>query len=261
MRSAAGGRKEGSGPDSGLALAVALILALALAAISAAVISSLVAGSDVSRNRLWAEMAAARAEAGLEYAKTVLAGWVEQDGSLNGVLPPARGSIRVTGGAPWGAARPGDADACPEPGRSGCRDYQMFRDESVGGNPARIYIGKVLRTPAGQEMFFDPRAPSAGWTPSDAVVDLTGVTVWARRPVVGIRDAAEPHDRVVLTAEARYPPPSAPGDPHAVSRLEMAIRLAPRPSAEAGEREDYGGPGSQFLSVDRLPDGEVRVIE
>ncbi len=250
-----------AGSESGLALAVALILALALAVVSAAVISSLGAGSDVSRNRLWAETAAARAEAGLEYAKTVLAAWVERDGSLNGMLPPARARIRAPEGARWGVARPEDPGACRDPQQAGCRDYQMFRDEPVGGASSRIYVGRVLRTPEGRALFFDPRDPRAGWTPSDATVDLNGVTVWARRPVVGTRDAGDPHDRVVLTAEARYPPPADADDPHAVSRIEMAIRVAPRPPSEEGGLDDYGGPGTQFRLVDRRRGGDAQVVE
>jgi len=246
-------------PEAGLALAIALILALTLAVISAAVISSIGTGADVSRNRLWAEMATARAEAGLEYAKTILAAWVAEDGDWSGLLPPPRENIRVASGAPWGAARPEDQAACRDPHRGGCRDYQIFRDESAGGANSRVYIGRVLRTPAGQALFFDPRAPGAGWTPSDAPVELSGVTVWVRRPVVGRADAGEPHDRVVLTAEARYPPPESETAPHAVSRLESTVRLAPRPG-EAEETDEYGGPETRFRRVSRPRGNPIRIV-
>ncbi len=250
-----------SRPDSGLALPVALLLVLSLAVLSAAVLSSIGAGADVSRNRLWAETARGRAEAGLEYAKIVLAAWVKRDGDWSGALPPARSAVRVRRGAPWGAALPADPSACRNPERPGCRDYQIFRDESAGGATARIYVGRVLRAPGGRALLFDPRAAGSGWTPDPSEVDLRGVTVWARRPVVGTADAGAPHDRVVLTAEARYPPPADEADPHAMARLEMTLRLAPRPAPAADGPLDYGGPGNRFRNVPRRPGGRFQIVE
>ncbi len=225
-----------------MALVLALLLVLALAGIGAVVLVAVGSDGATARNQAWSARAAAQAGAGLELAKALLAGHVEEHGSFETALPPVRPSIRTPRGDPWGRARPPDGAACGDPATPGCRDYEVFRDEPMAGGNARVYVGRVLRDVAGRPLLFDPRAPGAGWAPDldgDGTPDLAGVTVWVRRPVVGALDAGAPHDRAVLTAEARHPPPSRPEDPHAVSRLELTLRLAPRPSGEEPEDIDY----------------------
>lgn len=225
-----------------MALVLALLLVLALAGIGAVVLVSVGSDGAAARNQAWAAQGAAQAEAGLELAKALLAAYVEEHGSLEMALPPVRPSIEAPAGDPWGRALPPDGAACGDPATPGCRDYEVFRDEPMAGGNARVYVGRVLRDVGGRPLLFDPRAPGAGWAPDldgDGAPDLAGVTVWIRRPVVGALDAGEPHDRAVLTAEARHPPPRRPEDPHAVSRLELTLRLAPRPPGEEPEDTDY----------------------
>lgn len=224
-----------------MALVLALLLVLALAGIGAVVLLSVGSDGAVARNQAWTARAAAQAEAGLELSKALLAGYVEEHGSFEMALPPVRSSIRAGAGDPWGRALPPDGAACRDPATPGCRDYEVFRDEPMAGSNARVYVGRVLRDVGGRPLLFDPRAPEAGWAPDldgDGTPDVAGVTVWIRRPVVGALDAGAPHDRAVLTAEARHPPPRGPEDPHAVSRLELTLRLAPRPSGR-----EPGDPG------------------
>jgi len=225
-----------------MALVLALLLVLALAGIGAVVLVSVGSDGATARNQAWTARAAAQAEAGLELAKTLLAAHVEEHGSFEMALPPVRPSIRAPQGDPWGRALPPDGAACGDPATPGCRDYEVFRDEPMAGGNARVYVGRVLLDIAGRPLLFDPRAPGAGWAPDldgDGTPDTAGVTVWIRRPVVGSLDAGAPHDRAVLTAEARHPPPRRAEDPHAVSRLELTLRLAPRPSAAEPEDTDY----------------------
>lgn len=225
-----------------MALVLALVLVLALAGVGAVVLVSVGSDGAAARNEAWLAGAAVQAEAGLEFAKALLAAHVEERGSFAGALPPVRPSIRVGAGDPWGRALPPDGGACGDPGVPGCRDYEVFRDEGMPGGYARVYVGRVLRDVTGRPLLFDPRAPHSGWAPDldgDGTPDIAGVTVWIRRPVVGARDAGDPDDRAVLTAEARHPPPRDPEDPHAVSRLEVTLRLAPRPSGEEPEDTDY----------------------
>lgn len=225
-----------------MALVLALLLVAALAGIGAVVLMSVGSDGATARNQAWTAGAAARAEAGLELAKVVLAAHVEAHGSFERALPPVRPSIHAPGADARGWARPPDGAACGDPAAPGCRDYEVFRDEPMAGNNARVYVGRVLRDVGGRPLLFDPRAPTAAWAPDldgDGIPDIAGVTVWIRRPVVGARDAGAPHDRAVLTAEARYPPPRGPEDPHAVSRLEMTLRLAPRPAEPQVADLDY----------------------
>lgn len=225
-----------------MALVLALLLVLALAGIGAVVLVSVGSDGAVARNQAWKARAAGQAEAGLELSKALLAGYVEEHGSFEAALPPVRSSIRAGKGDPWGIALPSDAAACGDPGTPGCRDYEVFRDEPMAGGSSRVYVGRVLRDVGGRALLFDPRAPDAGWAPDldgDGTPDIAGVTVWIRRPVVGALDAGAPHDRAVLTAEARHPPPRRPEDPHAVSRLELTLRLAPRPSGVEPGDADY----------------------
>lgn len=236
-----------SARERGAALLIAVLMVAALAGIAAAVVLAVAGGGSMARNEQWGETAAARAEAGLEFAKTVLAAHARAaDGSLEAALPPARPNVSARPGQGWGAALPRDRRACRDPGRAGCRDYERFLDETTAAGTARIYVGRVLRDPAGRALLHDPRAPRAGWSPDldrDGEPDLAGVTVWVRRPLVGGRDA-EGSDRAVVTAEGTFPPPSRPDDPHAVVRLELALRVAPRPSREA---EDSGEGYSDVL--------------
>lgn len=233
------------GGERGIALVAAVLLLLALAGIAAAVTLVVAGSGSIARNQRWADSAAAEAEAGLELAKSILAEHARAaEGSMAAALPPARVDVTVSPGAPRGAARPADADACPDPNRPGCRDYERFLDQPTRAGNARTYIGRLLRNEAGQALVFDPRAPQRAWAPDldgDGSPDLAGVTVWVRRPLVGGADAAE-GDRVVVTAEGRYPPPARPEDPHAAVRLELALRVAPRPSSEEeGDSESgYG---------------------
>lgn len=225
-----------------MALVLALVLLLALAGAGAVVLLSVGSDSAAARNEAWSAGAAAQAEAGLEFAKALLAAHVEEHDSLERALPPVRPSIRVRSKDPWGVALPSDGAACGDPETPGCRDYEVFRDEPMPGGNARVYVGRVLRDVAGRPLAFDPRAPGVGWAPdldADGTPDIAGVTVWIRRPVVGAGDAADPHDRAVLTAEARHPPPRDPEDPHAVARLELTLRLAPRPSGQEPGDGDY----------------------
>ena len=235
-----------TGRERGVALVIAMLAVLALAGIGAVVLLTVGEEGQVARNERWLAAAAAEAEAGLETGKALLAAHVRDHGSFESALPPARSSIRAGKGAAWGAALPTDAAACGDPGRPGCRDYEWFLDQPLGGGNSRVYVGRVLRDPAGRAVFFDPRAPGAGWAPDldgDGTPDLAGVTVWVRRPVVGAADAGAPHDRAVLTAEARHPPPARPEAPHAVSRLEMTLRLAPRPEPQADPADGGYGDG------------------
>ena len=215
-----------------MALVLALVLVLALAGVGAVVLLSVGSDGAAARNEAWLAAADAQAQAGLEFAKALLAAHVEEDESFERALPPARSSIRVHEGDPWGRALPPDGAACGNPETPGCRDYEVFRDEPAAGGHARVYVGRVLRDVGGRPVLFDVRAPGSGWAPDldgDGTPDVAGVTVWIRRPVVGAADTGAPHDRAVLTAEARHPPPRDPADPHAVSRLELTLRLAPRP--------------------------------
>ena len=243
-----------------MALVLALLLVLALAGIGAVVLVSVGSDGAVARNQAWQARAAAQAEAGLEVAKALLARHVEEHGSFERALPPVRSSIRAERGDRRARALPIDGAACGSPATPGCRDYEVFRDEPMAGGNARVHVGRVLRDVGGRALLFDPRAPGAGWAPDldgDGTPDLAGVTVWIRRPVVGALDAGAPHDRAVLTAEARHPPPRAPEDPHAVSRLEMTLRLAPRPSgAEPGD-VGYSDGLTTWVSR-RLPTGDRR---
>lgn len=216
-----------------MALVIAMLLVLALAGIGAVVLVSVGSDGAAARNEAWLEAADASAEAGLEVGKAILAAHVERHDSFEAALPPARSAIHVRPGNDWGRARPADGAVCGSPSAPGCRDYEVFRDEPMAGGTGRVYVGRVLRDPDGRGLQFDPRAPGAGWAPDldgDGTSDLRGVTVWVRRPVVGDADAGAPHDRAILTAEARHPPPRSPGEPHAVSRLELTVRLARRPS-------------------------------
>lgn len=236
--------KPPSTGESGIALVIAMLLVLALAGMGAVVLVSVGSDSAVARNESWMEAAAAQAEAGLEFGKAVLAAHVREENSFESALPPPRTSIRAAEGAPWGTALPADAAACGDPRMAGCRDYELFRDERLAGAGSRVYVGRVLRDVGGRALLFDPRAPWAGWSPDldgDGTADLNGVTVWVRRPVVGATDAGAPHDRAILTAEARHPPPHRPTEPHAVSRLELTLRLAPRPDPEIGDTDYSDG--------------------
>ena len=241
-----------------MALVLALLLVLALAGIGAVVLVSVGSDGATVRNQAWTARAAAQAEAGLELAKALLAAHVEEHGSFETALPPVRPSIRTPRGDPWGRALPPDGSACGDPATPGCRDYEVFRDEPMAGGNARVYVGRVLRDVAGRPLLFDPRGPGSGWAPDldgDGTPDLAGVTVWIRRPVVGARDAGAPHDRAVLTAEARHPAPRRPEDPHAVSRLELTLRLAPRPSGQEPEDPDYSDGLTNWVRR-RLPGGD-----
>ena len=241
-----------------MALVLALLLVLALAGIGALVLVSVGSDAAVARNQAWRARAAAQAEAGLELSKALLAAYVEEHGSFEMALPPVRSSIRARDGDPWGRALPLDGAACGDPATPGCRDYEVFRDEPMAGANARVYVGRVLRDAGGRPLLFDPRAPEAGWAPDldgDGTPDIAGVTVWIRRPVVGARDAGAPHDRAVLTAEARHPPPRRPEDPHAVSRLELTLRLAPRPEAREPGDPDYSDGLTTWVRR-RLPSGD-----
>ncbi len=230
-----------SARERGVALVVAVLMLAALAGIAAAVVLAVAGSGATARNEQWGEVAAARAEAGLEFAKTVLAAHARAaNGSLEAALPPTRSSVSARPGQRWGVALPRDRRACSDPTRPGCRDYERFLDETAAAGTARVYVGRVLRDPAGRALFHDARAPGSGWSPDldhDGEPDLAGVTVWVRRPLVGGRDA-EDSDRAVVTAEGTFPPPADPDDPHAVVRLELALRVAPRPS-----RTDDGADG------------------
>ena len=222
-----------------MALVIAMLLVLALAGIGSVVLLSIGSDAAVARNEAWGEAAAARAEAGLEFAKAVLAAHVEAHDSFETALPPARSRVRVHKGADWRVGRPADAAACGNPQAAGCRDYEVFRDEPMAGGNGRVYVGRVLRDVSGAALLFDPRAGGGDANAGVGGPDLAGVTIWIRRPVVGAADAGPPHDRAVLTAEARHPPPRNPDDPHAVSRLEMTLRLARRPAAEDSGETGY----------------------
>ena len=241
-----------------MALVLALLLVLALAGIGAVVLVSVGSDGATVRNQAWTAGAAARAEAGLELSKALLAAHVEEHGSFEEALPPVRPSIGVPMGGPWGRALPPDGAACGDPATPGCRDYEVFRDEPMAGRNARVYVGRVLRDVGGRPLLFDPRAPGAGWAPDldgDGTPDIAGVTVWIRRPVLGALDAGAPHDRAVLTAEGRHPPPRRPEDPHAVSRLELTLRLAPRPSEPEPGDPDYSDGLTTWVRR-RLPAGD-----
>lgn len=227
--------------ERGIALVLALLLVLALAGLSATVVVTTGADGDVARNARWAAVADARARAGLEVAKALLAEQVRRDDDFSRALPPARNSVSVAPGAAWGAARPADGAACGTPTAAGCRDYEFFRDETMAGAPSRTYVGRVLRDASGRGMLFDARAPAGGWSPDldgDGRPETPGTTVWIRRPVVGAADAAD-HDRAILTAEARHPPPQSPDAPHAVVRWEMTLRLALRPGGGDADSPGY----------------------
>lgn len=231
----------GAAAERGIALVLALLLVLALASLSATVVITTGADGDVARNGQWAAVAAARARAGLEIGKALLAAHVGRDDDFSRALPPPRSSIGAAPGSPWGAARPPDGAACSQPGAAGCRDYEFFRDQPMAGALSRVYVGRVLRDPGGRAVLFDPRAPTSGWAPDldgDGRAEIPGTTVWIRRPVVGGADAPD-QDRAILTAESRFPPPADPGSPHAVVRLEMTLRLARRPGGGGDPGSDY----------------------
>ncbi len=227
--------------ERGIALVLALLLVLALAGLSATVVITTGADGDVARNARWAAVADARARAGLEIAKALLAEHARRDDDFSRALPPARNSVSVAPGAAWGAGRPADGAACGNPSAAGCRDYEFFRDETMAGTLSRTYVGRVLRDVSGRGMLFDARAPAGGWSPDldgDGRPESPGATVWIRRPVVGAGDAPG-DDRAILTAEARHPPPESPDAPHAVVRWEMTLRLALRPGGGEADSPGY----------------------
>lgn len=92
-----------SARERGAALLVAVLMVAALAGIAAAVVLAVAGGGSMARNEQWGETAAARAEAGLEFAKTVLAAHARAaDGSLEAALrrrgPMSRRGLARAGG-------------------------------------------------------------------------------------------------------------------------------------------------------------------
>ena len=85
-----------------MALVLALLLVLALAGIGAVVLVSVGSDGATARNQAWTARAAARAEAGLELAKAVLAAHVEEHGSFERALPPVRPLDQGPRGGPVG---------------------------------------------------------------------------------------------------------------------------------------------------------------
>jgi len=206
--------------ELGVALPISILVLFILSALGLYLLLTTRIEADIAVNQRWTEMAFFNAEAGLEYAKNVLAGEAFASGDLRRVLPPARTPSEMSG-------RPADPLACPDATRPGCRDYQY----QIAEGKTTIVIGKVLPRPDGSRVQFDFRQPDAGGNPGDIdgdrIPDVQGtVTVWLRRPVLGGVDERR-DDRAVLTSEGTAPnfESAATGRPGALKRLEMTVRV------------------------------------
>jgi hypothetical protein len=215
--------------QAGSAFVISILVLFVLTALGLALMLTSTTEADISTNYRWGEMAFFNADAGLEYAKNVLAGYVISDTDFRNALPPPRG--------------PGNMNAPPEPPVG--RNYQY----SIVQGPVTMYIGKVLRDrAAGRDLVYDFRNPVGNDVRGDLNLDgrddVQGtVTVWVRRPIVGDEDygfSNNKHDRVIITAEGTAPNyEAAPtGRPTAMRRLEMSVRVL------TGEVSDtYAQPG------------------
>lgn len=223
-------RKRG---QAGSAFLISILVLFVLTALGLALMLTTSTEADISTNYRWGEMAFFNADAGLEYAKNVLAGYVVADGTFLNALPPPRG--------------PGAMNDPPEAPTG--RNYQYSIVQGPPASPVTLYVGRVLRDPAtGRDLVYDFRNPG----PSDVRGDLNGdgtpdvqgaVTVWVRRPIVGTEDygfSNNKHDRVIITAEGTAPnyESAATGRPVAMRRLEMSIRILAEVS------DSYAGPGT-----------------
>lgn len=209
----------------GSALVIAILVLFILTTLGMALMLTSAQETDISVNYRWGEMAFFNADAGLEYAKNVLAGYALAQGDFRNALPPARGPL--------------DMDAPPVDGAScdytspGCRDYQLWVEQGA----IKLYIGKVLRDQNQRMLMFDFRDPQAGDTrgdiDGDGAQDIQGtVTIWVRRPIAGAEDygfTGNVNDRVIVTAEGTAPNFSGAteGRPASLKRLEITLRLPP----------------------------------
>jgi len=214
--------------QAGSAFVISILVLFVLTALGLALMLTTTTEADISTNYRWGEMAFFNADAGLEYAKNVLAGYVVADTDFRNALPPPRG--------------PAAMNTSPEPAIG--RSYQY----SIMQGPVTMYIGRVLRDPAtGRDLVYDFRGPAGvmGDLNGDGAQDIQGtVTVWVRRPIVGTEDygfSNNKHDRVIITAEGTAPnwESAATGRPSAMRRLEMSVRVL------TGDVSDtYAPPGS-----------------
>lgn len=220
-----------SGRATGSALVVAILVLFVITALGLAIMVMSATEADVTVNMVWSEMAYHNADAGLEYAKNVLAGYAAgPDSDFRKVLPPPRDESQM---------KSPPENPC-NPALPGCRDYQL----QIAQGASTVFIGKVLREANGRLLQFDFRKPGMsndlkdGDLDNDGKGDIQGtVTVWVRRPIVGAKDYAA-SDRAVITAEGTAPnfEGGRPGRPSALRRLELTVGL---PAADSAARDVY----------------------
>ena len=231
-------RKRGS------ALVISILVLFILTTLGMALMLTTSQETDISVNYRWGELAFFNADAGLEYAKNVLAGYATQTGDFSTVLPPARGPAAMN-------APPVDGTSCSH-SQAGCRDYQLALQQ---GN-VMLYVGKVLRDQNGRQLLFDVRDPGNGVRgdiDGDGQEDIQGtLTIWVRRPLAGAEDygfTGNLNDRVIVTSEGTAPnfSGSTEGRPGSLRRLEVTLRLPP--PGVSGDRYSDATKGSDQTSA------------
>jgi len=247
-----------TGGQEGSAFVISILILFVLTILGLALMLSTSTEKDISTNYRWGEQAFFNADAGLEYGKNVLAVYALNVGNFQTVLPLPRANVQVANATVAAATGPMlQGTDCANPAVAGCRDYQYWIDQcppgpyGTTGPCTRVFIGRVLRRfGTGTPVLYDFRSGGLGtdFTEEDGInpigtPDVQGsVTLWVRRPIVGIADYGATdnrHDRVILTAEGTAPSGSLGGRPTSVRRLEMSVRL---PSAGVGG-DEYGRTG------------------
>lgn len=212
--------------SAGSAFVISILVLFVLTVLGLALMLTTTAEKDISVNYRWSEMAFFNADAGLEYGKNVLAGYVLRDGDFRNALPPARTSADMNN----------PPEALCSPSNPGCRDYQF----NIPQGGVRLYIGRVLRDANGRVLQYDFRNPTAGDLrgdiDADGVMDVSGsVTIWVRRPISGNADygalgtsTADRHDKAIITAEGVAPnyEGGGTGRAAALKRLEMTVSIS-----------------------------------
>jgi hypothetical protein len=212
--------------SAGSAFVISILVLFVLSVLGLALMLTTTAEKDISVNYRWSEMAFFNADAGLEFGKNVLAGYVLRDGDFRLALPPARTAGQMNN----------PPEALCAPAAPGCRDYQFNLPQ--GG--VTLYIGRVLRDQNGRLLQYDFRNPAPGDlrgdVDGDGTIDVSGsVTIWVRRPIQGNADygalgtpSADRHDRAIITAEGVAPSYESAGTGRAaaIKRLEMTVSIS-----------------------------------
>ena len=212
--------------SAGSAFVISILVLFVLTVLGLALMLTTTAEKDISVNYRWSEMAFFNADAGLEFGKNVLAGYVLRDGDFRNALPPARITAQMM--------NPPEALCAPQ--NPGCRDYQF----NIPQGGVRLYIGRVLRDMNGRVLQYDFRNPTAGDlrgdVDGDGTQDVSGsVTIWVRRPIAGNADygalgtpSVDRHDKAIITAEGVAPnyEGGGTGRAAALKRLEMTISIS-----------------------------------